>query len=163
MVAALSGLLVGDAAAQPRPPESPGPIWLEIQATREELDRVMAIARRLNARLRDDSFLAEVTRASIEQRYDDLADLVADAAGVSPSWVNAGPGEAEVRTSGPGGGSPALPRPRLAARAGPARTLPVGLWMDDRALSAGPESPWYLRYQSRSWTWCIAVGACPGL
>lgn len=159
----LLGLLVATSAfGQVRPPDSPGPIWLEIQATREEMGRVMAIAQRLNARLRDDALLAEIGRAAFEERYDDLADLVADAAGVTPGWVKAGPGEDERRmgrAEPPGIVSPVARFSRVSG--GATHVLRSGPWPGEDASPLPRRNPWYLRYQSRSWTWCIAPGVCP--
>ena len=151
------GPLVGEGVAQGRAGANPGPIWLEMQATREELETVMAIARRLNARLGDDAFLADVASASSERRYDDLADMVADAAGVSPGWVKAGPGEIGDPIGGSGGGAYVAGGAVLAAATPLAGVPPVVGTARPPRLRA----PWYLRYQSRSWAWCITTGSCP--
>ena len=158
------GPLVGEGVAQGRGGANPGPIWLEMQATREELETVMAIARRLNARLGDDAFLAGIARASSERRYDDLADMVADAAGVSPGWVKAGPGEVGDRIGSSGEGVHAAGGAVLAATppATPPATPLAGVSpVVGTADAPGLRAPWYLRYQSRSWAWCITTGSCP--
>ena len=130
-------------ALQPSSGFAQGPLTITIVATSAELDEVAPILARMNGKLaRDKAFSDQAVRLARAGRHDEVAELVAKAAGVSRSQVQAGVGGTDDDASAGDG----------LFRQASVRTMPK------RELR---RTPWSLSYRGEWIDWCIgSSGAC---